>query len=159
MSKFGNNTNYGLVILASVIAAVVSSVITYKATTKNNVDFAVIDLQRVVVSSKDLEALRNERDNQIQELKKMADEANAKIQEIENDDDKKKASEKYLAEINTKKDEFDKIYGSALQASDQKLNNVINAIAEKEGLDIVINKASIVSGGVDITDKVIDLVQ
>ena len=89
----------------------------------------------------------------------MADEANAKIQEIENDEDKKKASEKYLAEINTKKDEFDKIYGSALQASDQKLNNVINAIAEKEGLDIVINKASIVSGGVDITDKVIDLVQ
>lgn len=159
MSRFGNNTNYGLVILASVVAAVVSSLITYKATVKNNIDFAVVDLQRVIASSKDVEALKNERDNQIQELKKMADTANAEIQKIDNDEDKKKISEKYLAEINTKKDEFDKIYGSALQASDQKLNNVISAVAEKEGLEIVLNRVSIVSGGLDITDKVIDLVK
>lgn len=159
MSRFGNNTNYGLVVLASVIAAVVSSVITYKATAKNNVDFAVVDLQRVIASSKDVAALKNERDNQIQELKKMADAANSEIQKVEGDEEKKKASEKYLAEINTKKDEFDKIYGSALQASDQKLNNVINSVAEKEGLDVVINKASIISGGVDITDEVIELVK
>ena len=60
MSRFENSPNYGLTILAAVIAAVVSSFVTYKATTKGEMNFAVVDLQRVVVSSKDVEALMRE---------------------------------------------------------------------------------------------------
>ena len=160
MSKSENpSVNYGLVVLISVAAAVIGSLVTYKAVTDNNGKFAVVDIQRVVVASRDIAALKIERDTQVAELKKMADDANEKIKAEKDEDARKKLSEKYLSEINAKKDEFDKVYATALQASDKKLNDIINSVAEKEGLKVVINKASVVTGGTDITDSVVEQVQ
>ena len=160
MTNFENrNVNYGLVILVAVVAALVSSFVTYKAVARNGAKVAVIDVQRVVVSSKDIAALKTERDAQVAELKKLADDANEKIKKEKDEKKKKELSEKYLTEINSKKEEFDKIYASALQASDKKLNGIIGAVAEKQGLQVVVNKASIVSGGVDITEAVVEQVR
>ncbi len=160
MSKFENgNINYGLVVLVAVVAAVISSLVTYKAMARKAANFAVVDVQRVVMSSKDLVALNSERNAQIQNLRKMADEANEKINKENKEDEKKKLSEKFLAQINAKKADYDKEYASALQASDQKLNGIINSVAEKEGLKIVFNKSSLVTGGVDITDAVVEQVR
>ena len=125
----------------------------------NEPNVAVVDIQRVVLASKDVSALKTERDNQIKDLQKMADDANAKIAKISDEEAKKKASEKYLAEINAKKESYDQVYASALQASDQKLNNVIKEVADKENISIVFNKNSLVQGGVDITDSVVDMVK
>lgn len=154
-----NGVNYGLVSLVAILAAVVSSLVTYKATASNNMKFAVIDLPRVVASSKDIAALKNERETQLQDLRQMTEQANEKIKAVKKDDERKKLSEQYLAEINGKKVNYDKVYASALQAADQKLNNVINSAAEKEGLKVVLNKAFVVTGGTDITESVIDLVK
>lgn len=160
MYKFENgNVNYGMVALVAVVAAVISSLVTYKAMAGKAANFAVVDVQRVVMSSKDLVALNSERNAQIQNLRKMADEANAKINAEKKEDEKKKLSEKYLAEINAKKADYDKEYASALQASDQKLNGIINSVAEKEGLKIIFSKSSLVSGGKDITDAVVEQVR
>ena len=143
---------------AAVVAAALTSIVFCCFCCKNN-GVGVIDLQRVVASSKDVATLRTNREAQINELKKMADEANAKIDEIKKDDEKKVATEKYLGEIQAKKNEFDNAYSTALQASDAKIQNIINSVAEKKDLDIVLNKTSVVSGGVDITEAVIDLVK
>ena len=89
----------------------------------------------------------------------MANDANAKLAKISDEDAKKKASDKYVAEINVKKDNFDKVYASALQASDQKLNDIIKSVADKEDLTVIVNKAYVINGGVDITDAVIDMVK
>lgn len=160
MLKFENvGVNYGIVALIAIAAAVVSSLVTYKAMASKAANFAVVDVQRVVMSSKDLVALNSERNAQIQNLRKMADDANEKIGKEKNEDEKKKLSEKYLAEINAKKAVYDKEYASALQASDQKLNGIINSVAEKNGLKIVFNKSSLVTGGVDITDAVVEQVR
>lgn len=160
MSGFENGKiNYGMVALIAVAAAVISSLVTYKAMAGKAANFAVIDVQRVVMASKDLVALNNERNAQIQNLRKMADEANVEINKEKKEDAKKKLSEKYLTEINTKKEAYDKEYAAALQASDQKLNGIINSVAKKEGLKIVFNKSSLVTGGVDITAAVIEQVR
>ena len=159
MSRFDNSPNYGLMLFIALIAAGISAAATRMISGGNEAKFAVVDVQRVVVASKDVAALKNERDNQIKELQKMADDANAKIAKISDEAEKKKTSEKYLAEINAKKESFDQVYSSALQASDQKLNDIIKAVAEKEDLTVVINKNSIVQGGVDITESVIDMVK
>ena len=157
MSGFNRgNVNYGLVALVAVAAAVVSSLVTCKAMSGKAANFAVVDVQRVVMSSKDLVALNSERNAQIQNLRKMADEANAEINKEKKEDAKKKLSEKHLAEINAKKAAYDKEYAAALQASDQKLNGIINSVAEKEGLKVIFSKSSLVNGGVDITDAVIE---
>lgn len=160
MSKLINgNVNYGLIALVVVATAVVSSLVTYKALANKASRFAVVDVQRVVMASKDLVALNNERNTQIQSLRKMADEANEQINKEKKEDDKKKLSEKFLNQINAKKAEYDKEYAAALQASDQKLNGIINAVAEKEGLKVILNKSSVVNGGVDITAAVIEQVR
>lgn len=143
---------------AAVVAAALTSLVFCCFCCKND-GVGVIDLQRVVASSKDVATLRTNREAQINELKKMADEANAKIDEIKKDDEKKVATEQYLAAIQAKKSEFDNAYNTALQASDAKIQNIINSVAEKKDLDIVLNKTSVVSGGVDITEAVIDLVK
>lgn len=160
MYKFEKgNVNYGLIILAAVAASVISSLVTYKAMANKAASFAVVDVNRVVMSSKELVALNNERNTQVQNLRKMADEANAKINKVSKEAEKKQLSEKLLAEINAKKEVYDKEYAAALQASDQKLTNIINAVAQKEGLKVVINKSSMVSGGVDITDAVVEQIR
>jgi len=160
MSKLVNgNVNYGLVALIVIATAVVSSLVTYKALASKASRFAVVDVQRVVMASKDLVALNNERNTQIQSLRKMADEANEKISKEKKEEDKKKLSEKFLSQINAKKADYDKEYAAALQASDQKLNGIINAVAEKEGLKVILNKSSVVNGGVDITAAVIEQVR
>ncbi|MBQ9271598.1 MAG: OmpH family outer membrane protein [Alphaproteobacteria bacterium] len=151
--------NYGLVVLVAVVASVISSLVTYKAVSADKMKFAVVDVNRVVLSSKEIAALSAERQSQVQELKKMADEANIRITAEKDAEAKKALSEKALATINAKKETFDKVHASGLQAADKKINDVITAIADKEGLDIVFNKASLVNGGVDITDSVVEQVR
>ena len=147
--------NYGVVALIAVIAAVVSSLVTYKAVASKANRFAVVDLQQVVVASKDVAALREEREKQVQDLRKMADDANSKITAESDEAKKKKLSEQYLAEINAHKAEYDKLYAASLQASDKRLNEVIKEVAAKQGLKVIFSKASLIDGGVDITDSVI----
>ena len=151
--------NYGLVVLIAVAASVISSLVTYKAISADKMKFAVVDVQRVVLSSREIAALSADRQAQVQELKKMADEANVKIMAEKNEEAKKALSEKALAAINAKKETFDKIHASGLQAADKRINDVINAVAEKEGLSVVFNKASLVNGGTDITDSVVEQVR
>lgn len=160
MSKYDNDNGINLfaIVITAVVAAFVSSFVTYKATSGNQ-KFAVVDVQRVVSSSRDVAALKIERDNQIRELKRMADNANEKIKAEEDEVKRQKLSEQYLGEINSRKEGYDKFYASALQASDQRLNEVINTVAQKEGLKVILNKSSVVNGGVDITDSVIELVK
>lgn len=159
MSRFDNSPNYGFIFMIALIAAVISSAATKMISGSNEAKFAVVDVQRVVLASKDLAAIKTERDNQVKELQKMADDANTKLAKISDETVKKKESEKYLAEINAKKEGFDKVYASALQASDQKLSEIIKSVADKEDLKVVLNKNSVVDGGVDITDSVIDMVK
>jgi Skp family chaperone for outer membrane proteins len=151
--------NYGLVILVAVAASVISSLVTYKAISADKMKFAVVDVQRVVLSSKEIAALSADRQAQVQELKKMADEANVKITAEQDPAAKKALSESALATINAKKEAFDKIHASGLQAADKRINDVINAVAEKEGLNVVFSKDSLVTGGTDITDAVVEQVR
>ncbi|MBP5352480.1 MAG: OmpH family outer membrane protein [Alphaproteobacteria bacterium] len=154
-----SNVNYGLVALVAIIAAVISSLVTYKAVANKTVQFAVVDFQQVVMNSKDVAALRNERETQIQDLRRMADDANVKIKGESDEAKRKKLSEGYLAEINAKKAEYDRLYASSLQASDKKLNGIVQAVAEKEGLKVIFNKGALVQGGTDITDSVVEQVK
>ena len=110
MSTENKSMNYGLVVLVAVVAAIISSFVTYKAVAKNGMRFATVDINRVIAVSKDIAALRNERDSQIQELQKMAADANANIQKESDQKKKDELSKQYLSEINNKKEEFDKLW-------------------------------------------------
>ena len=154
-----NKVNYGLVALVAIIGSVLGSLVTYKVMSTKTTGFAIVDLQRVVLSSKEIAALNAARQGQIQELKKMADDANEKIKEEKNEEAKRQLSQQYLNEINAKRDTYDRVHASGLQAADQTLNTVINKIAAEKGLSVIINKNAVVNGGTDITDAVVDAVK
>jgi len=153
------NSKFWAVLGLTILIAVIISVSICKLTSNKVEKFAVVDLQRIVVSAKEIAALKTERDAQIAELQKMAEEANAKIENEKDEKEKKKLSEQYLSEINKKKENFDRMYASALQASDKKLNEMIAEVAKKEGYSVVMNKSGIIAGGTDITEKVIEVVR
>ena len=153
------NSKFWAVLGLTILIAVIISVSICKLTGNKAEKFAVVDLQRVVVVAKEVAALKSERDMQIAELQKMAEEANAKISDEKNEKAKKKLSEQLLVEINKKKESFDCMYASALQASDRKLNEKIAEVAKKEGYSVVMNKSGIIAGGTDITEKVIEAVR
>ncbi|MBQ8672252.1 MAG: OmpH family outer membrane protein [Alphaproteobacteria bacterium] len=153
------NSKFWAVLGLTILIAVIISVSICKLTGNKAEKFAVVDLQRVVVVAKEVAALKSERDMQIAELQKMAEEANAKISDEKNEKAKKKLSEQLLVEINKKKESFDRMYASALQASDRKLNEKIAEVAKKEGYSVVMNKSGIIAGGTDITEKVIEAVR
>ncbi len=155
------NTNTKTVIISSVVAVIIAVAASFgfcKTCCKQN-ELGVVDLQRVVSVSKDVAALRTNREAQVKELQKMADDANKEIDKIKDENEKKAATEKYLAEIQVKKNEFDNAYATELQASDKKIQNIIDSVAEKKNLSVVLNKSSVVSGGIDITEAVVDLVK
>ena len=158
MSVSNKTTIVSSIVSSAVVAALASFAFCYYGH-KGFDNIGVVDLQRVVASSKDVATLRANRETQINELKKMADDANAKIDEIIKDEEKQAATESYLAEIQAKKAEFDNAYNTELQASDAKIQNIINSVAEKKHLNVVLNKTSVVNGGVDITEAVVDLVK
>ena len=153
------NSKFWAVLGLTILIAVIISVSICKLTGNKAEKFAVVDLQRVVVVAKEVAALKSERDMQIAELQKMAEEANAKISDEKDEKAKKKLSEQLLVEINKKKESFDRMYASALQASDRKLNEKIAEVAKKEGYSVVMNKSGIIAGGTDITEKVIEAVR
>lgn len=158
MTLYIDKKTFLYTVCTAIVLTLLTSILVCKSCMKKET-IGVLDLQRVVSVSRDVTQLRASRAAQIAELQKMADAANAEIDKIKKDEDKKVATEKYLAEIQTKKNEFDNAYNAALVASDNKIQGIIDSVAEKKNLSVVINKPSVITGGVDITEAVVDLVK
>ncbi len=154
-----NSLKYTIVAAVALMGAVFVSDKVIAEPTASGFEFAVIDLQKVVPASKDLNALRDERMKQVQDLQKMAETANEKIKAIENEEERKKASEDAVKEINAKKAEYDKTYQTTLEASNKKLEEIIKAVATEKGLNVILLKTVVLQGGQDITDAVIEKIK
>ena len=116
---------------------------------------AVVDIQRVVASSPQINALKTDRTNKLNDLAKFIENARQEVAK-EKDDAKKKALEdKYNKELNLRKDTIDKEYTKKLSEIDKDITAVIKTEAKKSGYDLVLTKTSVLDGGCDITDEII----
>lgn len=156
-----NNTNKDMKIVSvlAVIFAIWGALLTYKVYAGHSSDLAYVDIQRVVLSAKETAAVRDARQGQITTLQKMAEEANKKIDGEKDEAKKKELSAKYMEEIQAKKAEFDRQYASELQALDNNIKNKIQAVASKQGYNVVLSRNSFVQGGEDLTDAVVEMVR
>ena len=68
MSRFDNSPNYGLMFFIALIAAGISAAATRMISGGNEAKFAVVDVQRVVVASKDVAALKRKRERNTSSL-------------------------------------------------------------------------------------------
>lgn len=119
-----------------------------------NFKVAVVDVQKVVSSSAQVKALKDEQKKKGQELAKFIETAKANINK-ETDAKKKKALEdKYNKEFQTKRTAIAKNYETKLLAIDKSISTVIDNNAKANGYNLVLAKGVVLSGGTDITDEI-----
>lgn len=119
-----------------------------------NFNVAVIDVQKIVASAPQVNALKVEQKSKFSDLTKFVEEAKADLAK-ETDAVKKKAlEEKYNKELNVRKNEIDKEYSKKLSAIDKSITETIKTKATKDGYDLVLVKSIVLVGGTDITDEI-----
>lgn len=119
-----------------------------------NFKVAVVDVQKVVASSAQVKALKEEQKKKSQDLAKFIETAKTNIDK-EKDDKKKAALEKkYNKEFQAKRQDIAKNYETKLLAIDKNITETINANAKTNGYDLVLAKGAVLSGGTDITSEI-----
>ncbi len=125
----------------------------------SNFKVAVVDVSKVVASSAQVKALKNEQRTKSQELAKFIETAKANLDK-EKDATKKKALEaKYNKEFNAKRDAIAKNYETKLLAIDKSISTLIDSNAKTNGYNLVLAKGAVLSGGTDITDQIAKVVK
>lgn len=119
-----------------------------------NYKVAVVDVQKVVSQSKQVNALNNEQQVKMKSLITFIETARKNVAK-EKDPKKKKALEdKYNKELDAKKSAIEKEYVTKLKNIDANISNVISAQAKTGSYNLVLAKGVVLFGGEDITDAV-----
>ncbi len=122
--------------------------------TPANFKVAVVDVQKVVASSAQVKALKDEQKKKGQEVAKFIENAKVALDK-EKDATKKKALEaKYNKEFQAKREAIAKNYETKLLAIDKSISATIDANAKANGYNLVLAKGAVLSGGTDITDEI-----
>ncbi len=126
----------------------------------SNFKYAVVDVQQVVASSKQVAALRTEQNAKLKDLNQFIQNANKQIQSETNAQKKQELEKKLNAEFDVKKSAVDKNYAAKLEAIDKSISAIIAQKAREKGYDVVFTKGAVLySTGTDITNELIPLVK
>ena len=115
---------------------------------------AVVDVQKIVNKSAQVQALKKEQTAKRKELVQFINNAKSDIQK-ETDSTKKQALiKKYDKELAAKREANAKQYSKKLAEIDKNISASIVEQAKAMGYDLVLTKGVVLYGGVDITDEI-----
>ena len=115
----------------------------------------VVDVQKVVASSSQVKALKDEQQTKVKNVKAFVESARKAVN-AESDATKKKALEnKYNKELQTKTADIEKEYAQKLKTIDTNISGVIKKQAQDKNYNIVLAKGVVLYGGEDITEDII----
>ena len=119
-----------------------------------NFKVAVVDVPQIVKDSKQIQQLKEEQKQKIQDLAKYVQTAKTNISSEKDATKKKALEEKYTKELTTKKSNIEKDYAKKLKAIDKSISDAIEAQAKAGNYNLVLTKGVVLSGGEDITKAV-----
>lgn len=124
---------------------------------KAHADFnvAVVDVQKIVESSPQINALKTEQGNKINGLAEFVEKARADVAKQTDDNKKKALEESYNKELNTRKQAIDQEFAKKLSEIDKSVTATIKAKAKAANYDLVLVKSSVLDGGTDITNEIV----
>lgn len=119
-----------------------------------------IDVERVFTSYKVTKDAQKDMNDKLKEFKKL--EAK-KLQELETakidgktEEELNKMKDEIQKELDPKKTEFEMIYQEKLAKIKKDIVSAVDAVGKKIGVDVVVDKQVIITGGIDLTDQVIE---
>ncbi|MCR5260236.1 MAG: OmpH family outer membrane protein [Candidatus Gastranaerophilales bacterium] len=146
------------VVLAAVLA--IGFVNNAAISSPSNFKYAVVDVQKVLESSRQFQAIKKEQNAKAREISQFIQSANKQLQ-AETDATKKRALETKLNnELNAKKSAMEKSKIEKLKQLDTTISNIITQKAKQNGYDMVVAKGIVLySTGTDITNDIINMVK
>ena len=121
--------------------------------------YAVVDVQKVVASSKQVKALKVEQEKQAKELAKWIETAKAEVDKQKTDAAREKVAKKYDEKLVKKREASAENYAKKLTAIDDSISAEIAKTAKANGYDMVFSKSTVLYGGDDLTDVIIKAVK
>ena len=115
---------------------------------------AVVDVQAVVNSSSQVQALKKEQQAKTKEIVTFIEKARKDVAAVTDVKKKQALEEKYNKELSSKKTAMDKNYSDKLTVIDATISKQIENQAKLGGYDIVLAKGVVLYGGSDITEAV-----
>lgn len=101
---------------------------------------AVVDVQAVVASSSQVQALKKEQQTKLQELDKWLKTVRADVEKQETKEGKEKLIKKYDSEFMKKQNDIKSNYAKKLQAIDVNITQAIAKEAKANGYNLVLSK-------------------
>jgi Skp family chaperone for outer membrane proteins len=123
--------------------------------TSQNVGF--IDVNYIVNNSKETQALKQKQDALTVELQKYGITEKEKMMNAKSSLNKQDMEKELIKKVSVKKDDLEKQYRDNFIAVQQKIKTAVNSVEKKKHIDLVFTKDSLVSGGVDITKDVMEI--
>lgn len=120
----------------------------------DKLNVAIVDVQRIVASSGQINALKQDQNKKISELKNFVDNAKTNLAKETNETKRISMEDSYNRELNSKKEAIDKEYSQKLLGIEKDINEIIGKKAKKLGYDLVLTKNSTLFGGTDITNEI-----
>ncbi len=120
---------------------------------------AVVDVSKLLENSNAVRELKRSQEKETEELNTLISKAQ---NELLNETDKDKILEKeasYRQQIESKKMAMDKKYSEKLEVINTNIRNVVSTEAHKENYNLVLPVGMVITGGDDITDKVVKLIK
>ena len=117
---------------------------------------AIVHVDEVLAASSAIKELRVEEQAKVAELQKFLDGANAEIEKQYGQKAKTKLRDQYAAEFAQKQHAMQAEYAAKLQVVTDRITRIVEKTAAKGGYNLVLTKNVVVSGGADITQKVIE---
>ena len=120
---------------------------------------AVVDIQKVVTKSAQVQALKKEQDTKKKELASFIKKAGEDIKKQTDPAKKKSLAASYDKQLKAKQDANAKAYKTKLETIDKNINATIIQQAKAMGYDLVLTKGVVLYGGDDITEAVLKVVK
>lgn len=120
---------------------------------------AVVDLQKVVAKSSQVQSLKTLQQKKNKELVTFIKNAQADINKQTDPNKKKTLAANYEKQIQQKREANAKEYTTKLKAADNNITAIISKKATEMGYTMVVPKSSVICGGDDITGTILQIIK
>ena len=137
------------------VTAAIALTLGFSANIASAETIGVVDLDKVINSYTKAQNVSAELKVKEAELQKFLADAQKKLKDTASPLDRKNLEDKLTAEFKTKSDAYRNYQVTQMKSIEDNVFGTIEKIAKDQNVDVVINKAAVLVGGCDITDKVV----